>query len=225
MVKDSDIAPILEELHRDEKRIYKDEKLVKVMFIVIVILILIIGGAVSYLFIKSSSEKKTIKTIINEVIREPNPNIVTPTPTPSPIPTPSPTPTPTPTPAQKTSAAKDYYVNIGSGSNTSADWKDVEGAITTADIGQYQNIKEVSLEASINVPTANGTVSVRLYNKTDKHPVWNSEVTKNSTSDDYIFISPALNYDTGPKLYQVQMKSQLGVKANLVYSRLHIVTK
>ncbi|EKD86984.1 MAG: hypothetical protein ACD_37C00088G0007 [uncultured bacterium] len=125
----------------------------------------------------------------------------------------------------KKTTTKDHYINIGSGTNQSSDWTDVSGALTTADIGQYPDIKEVHFEAFINVPTANGSVSVRLFNKTNSYLVSNSEIIRDGIVETYHFISPALIYDVGPKLYQVQMKSQLNVLANLVSARIHIVTE
>lgn len=220
-----DKSSILKELHQDEEELHKDERLIKITFVIIAILILAIVGIASYLIFKSITDKKPVTTVVNKIIRESI--LVTQTISPSPVSEiPSPTkPVVVNTTNIKSTASKDYYINIGTGVNKSSDWTDVGGAITTADIGQYQNIKDVYFETSINVPSSNGTVSVRLYNTTDKHPVWNSEVTKNGTSDTYLFVSPSVSYDVGPKMYQVQMKSQLNVAANLVQSRLHIVTK
>ena len=93
--------------------------------------------------------------------------------------------------------------------------------MTSLDFGSYNRIKEVHFEASVYVPTANQSVSVRLYNVTDKHPVWYSEVTMAGGPSAYL-TSPAVSYDTGTKLYQVQMKTQLQSTANLVQSKIHV---
>jgi hypothetical protein len=39
-----------------------------------------------------------------------------------------------------------------------------------------------------------------------------------------LFISSGVTLDSGNKLYQVQMKSQLGATTNLLQARVHIVT-
>lgn len=136
---------------------------------------------------------------------------------------------PTPTPQAKVSTVaktfKDYYINLGSGSNRSVDWEDVGGTLTTIDLGSYQNIKEVRLESTINVPTANGMVSVRLFNKTGNYAVGNSDRTVQAQANGDIVISEPLFYEIGPKLYQIQMKSQLNVPTNLTQARLHIVAQ
>ena len=119
---------------------------------------------------------------------------------------------------------KDYFIPLGSGTNQTSDWADVPGIQATVDLGKYQNINEIHFEASVYVPTANEWVSVRLYNMTDKHPVWYSEVTMNGNASAYL-ISPSIIYDAGPKTYQVQMKTQLQAPANLVQSRIHISLK
>ncbi len=222
MIKQPNTSSILEELHEDEEKLRRDEKKAKIAFFLSLVLILISLVGVVYLIFRSKAEKKPPEVIINVV---PLPS--------SPTQTLSPTSfqiTPTQTPVTTTeksnkSSAKDYYINIGSGSSRSLDWTDVSGALTTADISEYDNIKEVHFEAFINVPTANGSVSVRLFNKTDNYAVWNSEITRDGTKDTYQFISPAIIYDRGPRLYQVQMKSQLNVLVNLVSSRIRIQTE
>jgi len=39
-----------------------------------------------------------------------------------------------------------------------------------------------------------------------------------------LLTSQAVALDSGNKLYQVQMKSQLGITTNLLQSRVHIIT-
>ena len=80
---------------------------------------------------------------------------------------------------------KDYFVPLGSGTSQAGDWADVPGVQAVVDFGQYKNIKEIRFEASVTVPTANQSVSVRLYNVTDKHPVWYSEVSMPGGASSY----------------------------------------
>ena len=142
------------------------------------------------------------------------------------------TPTPTPAPVNNSSSkitgssqAKEYYVPFGSGSGSSNDWTDVPGLQANVDSNSYGTIKNVVFEASLHIPTGNQTVSVRLYNATDNHPVWNSEVTFNGNTSSVLLISPTVSLDNGNKLYKVQMKTQLQFQAILDQSRLHITTK
>ena len=133
---------------------------------------------------------------------------------------PSKTQPPAQTFVQKT--VKDYYISLGSGTSEASSWTDVPGVQAVIDFGQYPRVKEIHFEVSIYVPTANEWVSVRLYNETDKHPVWNSQVTTNADTTAYL-TSPAISYDTGAKLYQVQMETQLQTTATLVQSRIHVM--
>jgi hypothetical protein len=144
--------------------------------------------------------------------------------------------TPTPTPyvqnsktslvsaLPKSPLVKDYYVPLGTGTSNAFDWTAVPGAQVKLDFSSYAPITSVLLEASTFVPTGNESVSVRLYNVTDQHPVWNSEMTIDANTVD-IKTSTPLIYDTGEKLYQVQMKTQLQAPANLTNSRIHIILK
>ncbi|PJE58557.1 MAG: hypothetical protein COU81_00065 [Candidatus Portnoybacteria bacterium CG10_big_fil_rev_8_21_14_0_10_36_7] len=136
-------------------------------------------------------------------------------------------PTPTPTPQNfysvvDTSAPKDYFIPLGSGTNNSTDWTDITGVQTIVDFGQYPNIKEVKFEASVTIRT--GFVLIRLYNVTDKHTVWNSEMTLYDKTSAYLVSSP-LSYDTGSKTYQVQMRNQLNATATLVQAKIHVILK
>ncbi len=143
----------------------------------------------------------------------------------------SPTSIPTPVPTTITSSGssgvqsggvKDLYIPLGSGTTQSNVWTNIPGAEAQIDFGQYQHIKEVRFEASIYVPDSNEAVSVRLYNITDNHPVWYSQVTTNSNNNNYLISGP-VSYVFGQKLYQVQMETQLQAPANLVQSRIHVI--
>ncbi len=120
-----------------------------------------------------------------------------------------------------TSVAKEYFIPLGTGTNAASDWTDVVGASATVDTAQYPKIKKVVFEATVSVPT--GAAYVRLFNATDKHPVWFSELSMN-TSGPTLLTTQAITLDRGSKLYQVQMKTQLKYPANLNQSRIHITT-
>ncbi len=135
------------------------------------------------------------------------------------------TPTETKKPSVSSLSVKEYYIPFGSGSGNSADWQDVAGLQAYVDSVGYPNIKSVVFEASLHIPTGNETVTVRLYNATDGHPVWNSEVNFNGNASSVLLTSSSVSLDSGNKLYKVQMKTQLQFNAILDQSRLHITTK
>lgn len=122
-----------------------------------------------------------------------------------------------------TSSVKEYYVPLGSGSNTTNDWADVSGASAYIDTASYGKMKKVTFEATIAQPTSSQKVWVRLYNATDKHPVWYSESSSDNAGPILLTSSP-ITLDSGNKLYQVQMKTQLKGLTNLTQSRVHITT-
>jgi hypothetical protein len=121
------------------------------------------------------------------------------------------------------STNKELYVPLGTGINTTTDWTDVKGAAAYIDTKLYGKLKKVTFEASVGVPSGNQTAYVRLYNATDKHPVWYSEMTLSGSGPE-LLTSLAIMLDSGNKLYQVQMKSQLGATTNLLQARVHIIT-
>jgi len=141
-------------------------------------------------------------------------------------PTAKPTPTPTvkaTSQTQTSSSVKEFFVPFGSGSNSSDDWQDIAGLKATLDLVNYGSIKTVTFEATIRIPTGNETAYVRLYNATDKHPVWFSEVSLEGGTPALLTSKP-ITLDSGNKTYQVQMKTSLKFQAFLDQSRLHIIT-
>jgi len=120
-----------------------------------------------------------------------------------------------------TTSVKELYVPLGTGANTTTDWSDIKGAAAYIDTKLYGKMKKVTFEASIG--GSSGTVYVRLYNATDKHPVWYSEMSMSGAGPE-LLTSSGITLDSGNKLYQVQMKSQLGATTNLFQARIHIIT-
>lgn len=205
-------------------RIKRDEKEFKVGFLIVGIVIVLLFANVFYLnLIVINSNNNTVSSQSTDKTDSEN---ITPTVLLSESRTEVSNLQPTTQATQSQSTVKkDYYINLGSGSNRSTEWADVGGTINTFDIASYNKIYEVRLETNVNVPTSNGTVSVRLFNKTDNSSVWNSERTVQAEENGSLLISEKINYPFGPKLYSVQMKSQLGVEANLVQARLHIIAE
>jgi len=119
------------------------------------------------------------------------------------------------------SSVKEFYIPFGYGSNSTDDWADVSGLQAYVDTVKYQNIKNVVFEATIYIPTGNQKAYARLFNVTDKHPVWFSEVSIEGGQQQLVTSEP-IKFDPGNKLYQVQMKTSLKRLTNLTQARLHI---
>lgn len=125
--------------------------------------------------------------------------------------------------SQTSSSVKEFFVPFGTGSNSSDDWTEVAGLRASLDPANYGSIKTVVLEATVRIPTGNETAYVRLYNATDKHPVWFSDVSLDGGTAQ-LLISKPITLDSGNKTYSVQMKTSLKYPAFLDQSRLHIIT-
>ncbi|MCL5113755.1 MAG: hypothetical protein M1372_01125 [Patescibacteria group bacterium] len=143
----------------------------------------------------------------------------TPSPKPTAISTPTPAQTQTTTPSS--SGVKEYFIPVGAGSLSSGDWTDLAGAQTTIDSNQYANIKSVVFEVSLRIPTGNETAYARLFNVTDKHPVWYSDVSIDGGTPKLVFSQP-ITLEQGVRTYQVQMKTSLLYPAYIDQSRIHI---
>jgi hypothetical protein len=121
-------------------------------------------------------------------------------------------------------SSKEYFVPLGSGSGSSTEWADVSGAQAYIDSTLYPAKKTVTFEVTLGIPTGNQKAWARLYNATDKHPVLFSEMSMEGSEPQALVSSP-ITFDTGKKLYIVQLKTQLGVLTNILQSRIHIVAK
>lgn len=122
------------------------------------------------------------------------------------------------------SYAKEFFVPFGSGSSEASDWEDVAGLKAYIDSAKYPSIKTVVFEASVQIPTGNETAFVRLYNETDKHPVWFSDVSLEGGNPQFL-ISKPITLEEGEKVYKVQMKTSLKYKATLNQARIRITTR
>ncbi|MEK7458385.1 MAG: hypothetical protein AAB612_02800 [Patescibacteria group bacterium] len=125
------------------------------------------------------------------------------------------------TPAKTTSLPKDYFIPLGTGFTQNNNWVDVGGTNITINPADYGKIKQVIFQASMHIPVANGTIYARLYNVTDDHPVWYSEVSTGEGAS--ILVSSAnITLDSGSKLYRVQIKTSLQYPSYLDFSRIKI---
>jgi len=122
----------------------------------------------------------------------------------------------------QSSAVKEYYVPFGSGNSQGTDWTDVPGLQAYIDTTLYSQIKQATFEVGGHTPTGNQIVSVRLYNTSDSHPVWNSDVTWNGGGSQFLVSNPII-LDKGNKLYKVQMETQVGSLSYIDQAKVHIV--
>ncbi len=118
-------------------------------------------------------------------------------------------------------AAKEYFIPFGSGQSSSSDWTDVPGVEAYVDSRNYLKIKTITFEATVHIPNATQSVQIRLFDTTDEHPVWYSDLNFPGTGTQ-ILTSQPITLDSGNKLYTVQMKTQLQAPAILDQARLHI---
>ena len=119
-------------------------------------------------------------------------------------------------------STKEYYIPLGSGTTKSNVWQDIAGAEAIIDTANYPSIKSVVFEVFLNIPTANGSVYAKLFNVTDKHDVWFSEVI--SEGPVLTKKEATVTLDPGAKTYRVMGLSTLKYDANVENARLRIVT-
>ena len=122
-------------------------------------------------------------------------------------------------------AQKEIFIPIGSGSTFSNSYVDLAGLEVSVDTNKYSAIESVVFEASVWVQDGNGKMYTQLYNVTDKHPVWNSEISTSSAGGSLI-TSPKIILDNGSKTYRVQAKTNLtSYAAHVDNARIKITLK
>ena len=119
---------------------------------------------------------------------------------------------------------KETFVPLGGGETSENDWIDIAGVSAYVDTSQYPTITSARFEGSIFIPTGQGMAYIRLFNSTDKHPVWFSEVSTESSTP-FLFQSDPIRLDEGNKLYTVQMKNTLKVRSVVENARIRILLK
>lgn len=122
------------------------------------------------------------------------------------------------------SSMKIFYLPLGSGSTKDQDWTDVPGLNAYIDPVNYGKIKSIIFEASLRIPTANGRIYVRLYNKNDKRPVWFSEISSEGSVSTLIQSAP-ISFEPGNKLYQVQAKTTMSYESFVDFARVKFITE
>jgi hypothetical protein len=122
------------------------------------------------------------------------------------------------------SPVKEFYIPLGTGMSAAADWTDVVGVEGYIDTTQYAPLKTVVFETTLRIPTGNQTAWGRLYNVTDKHPVWFSDVAIVGGGAQLVTSVP-ITLDSGNKLYRVQIKTQLQSPTYVDQARIHITTR
>jgi hypothetical protein len=136
----------------------------------------------------------------------------------------APTLSPEPT-IQSTSlnTPKEFYIPLGSGKTMSRDFAELVGVEAVINTANYPRIKSVLFEVSMHLFPGNGRMTAKLFNITDRHDVWFSEL---STDEGQIVKKETpITLVNGEKLYRVMVQSTLGYEAIVDNARIRIITE
>lgn len=122
-------------------------------------------------------------------------------------------------------AQKEIFIPIGTGSTFSQDYVDLAGLEVSIDTTKYSAIDSVVYEASVRVQDGNGKMYTQLFNKTDKHAVWFSEITTSSPTNE-LKTSSKITLEPGNRTYVVQAKTDYtSYAAHVGNARIKIILK
>ena len=119
-------------------------------------------------------------------------------------------------------SSKEYYITLGSAMTKANTWQELVGVEALVDTANYPPIKSAIFEVYLKIPTANGQVRAKLYNVTDKHDVWFSDVS--SEGPTLTKKEAPITLEPSAKTYRVMGLSTLKYDANIENARLRIVT-
>lgn len=119
-------------------------------------------------------------------------------------------------------APKEFVISLGSGMTRNNEWEAIPGAEVYIDTDKYQKIRTVIFESSMYIPTANGRMYAKIFNATDKHDVWFSEMSMEGNT--VIRPQATVSLDKGNKLYRLMAKSSLKYDALILNAVIRVIT-
>lgn len=119
--------------------------------------------------------------------------------------------------------AREYYIPLGGGKTKSNEWTSLLSAEAYVDTDRYPRIKQAYFEAYLSIPTGNGQVQVKLFNVTQKHDVWFSDVS--SIGHEVTRREVPISLEPGNNLYRVMIKASLEYDVLVENARIKIVTE
>ena len=128
---------------------------------------------------------------------------------------------PLPDATKVTNNVREYYIPLGSRTMKSfGTWGDT-GMQAYIDPANYPGIRKVYFEASVHIPTANGSVSLRLVQANEGLFLPGSEISVQGATPQIVSSQP-LTLFTGNKLYKVQIKNGMDYEAVVDFARLKL---
>lgn len=119
---------------------------------------------------------------------------------------------------------KIFYIPLGAASTTSRTMLDLPSTYTIIDTNSYGQIQAAYFEASLSIPTNNGSVNAQLFDETAKHLAWYSTITTSSQTPVLVTSQPIV-LTPGAHTYGVQLQSTLGAQAVMDFARVRIVVQ
>lgn len=122
-------------------------------------------------------------------------------------------------------AQKEIFIPIGSGSGASGEYSDIAGLQVTIDTTKYSTIESAVFEGSIWVEGGNGKAYAKLYNVDDKNPIFESQISSNSSTATFQS-SSNMHLPISTKTYRIQVKTDLTqYAAHIENARIKITLK
>lgn len=117
---------------------------------------------------------------------------------------------------------EEVYIPLGTATTQLANYQSVPGLEAQVDSTKYPNIATATFEATVTNPNASQQVWLQLFDATNNHPVWYSQVTYQGGGSQTLISSP-ITLSQGNVTYQVQAQTQLQAPAQITNARIHLI--
>ncbi len=122
----------------------------------------------------------------------------------------------------QSNSVEEVYIPLGTATTQFANYQSVPGLEAQIDLTKYPNIATATFEASVTNPNASQQVWLQLFDATNNHPVWYSQVTYQGGGSSTLISSP-ITLSTGNVTYQVQAQTQLQAPTQITNARVHLI--
>lgn len=119
-------------------------------------------------------------------------------------------------------SVEEVYIPLGTATTQLANYQSVPGLEAQIDSTKYPNIATATFEATVTNPNASQQVWLQLFDATNNHPVWYSQVTYQGGGSSTLISSP-ITLSQGNVTYQVQAQTQLQAPAQITNARVHLI--
>ncbi len=120
-----------------------------------------------------------------------------------------------------TTKIREYHIHMGSGASTETTWHSLTSTTQIINSNNYPGSIVAKLYATVLIPNGNMFSDMRLYNETDKYPIFGSTIRFDGGGEQFLSTN-RFALPVGEKKYSIQIKNQIQADTKITNSTLLI---